>query len=110
VPWGVVVTNHQTVVVTDQFSDGKCRLLGTEGVTQRNERLYSSIVSTSITGNSAAGVQQVFNLSYRVQGRAKVVTDPENAELRRLYRAGTLKELPGYRLECTPLMICRFGA
>jgi hypothetical protein len=58
VPWGVVVTNTQTISTTDQFQDGECRLLGTESVTPRNERLYTSAPETLIIGNSAAGVTQ----------------------------------------------------
>jgi hypothetical protein len=109
VPWNAVVTNNQPVVTTDRFEDGKCRLLGTEPVTQRNERLYTSIVPTKITGKYAAEVAGVFDLNYRVQGRAKVITDEESNELQQLERAGTLNDLPGYRLECTPLLKCRFG-
>jgi hypothetical protein len=109
VPWNTVVTNNQSVVTSDRFEDGACRLLGTEPVTQRNERLYTSLVSTRITGKYASDVTSVFNLNYRVQGRAKVITDEESKELQQLERAGALNNLPGYRLECTPLMKCRFG-
>jgi hypothetical protein len=109
VPWNAVVTNNQPVVTSDRFEDGACRLLGTEPVTQRNERLYTSIVPTKITGKYAPDVTSVFDLNYRVQGRAKVITDEESNELQQLERAGTLNDLPGYRLECTPLLKCRFG-
>jgi hypothetical protein len=109
VPWNAVVTNNQSVVTSDQFVDGACRLLGAEPVTQRNERLYTSIEPTQITGKYASNVTSFFDLNHRVQGRAKVITDEESNELQQLERAGTLNDLPGYRLECTPLLKCRFG-
>jgi TonB family protein len=109
VPWGVIVTNTQSVLTSDQFQDGECKLVETEPVTERNAWLYDSQSGTVITGNGAPEATRFFNHDYRIQGRAKVVSDEENDALLELQKAGTLTSLLGYKLECTPLMKCRFG-
>jgi hypothetical protein len=109
VPWGVIVTNTQSVLTSEQFQDGECKLVGTEPVTERNAWLYNSQSGTVITGNSAPEATRFFDHDYRIQGRAKVVSDKENDALLELQKAGTLTSLLGYKLECTPLMKCRFG-
>ena len=109
VPWGVVVTNNQTVLVSDQFQDGDCKLVEAEPVTERNAWLYESQSGTVITGHGVPEVGNFFDHNYRIQGRAKVVSDDENNAIEKLQRDGTLMNYLGYKLECTPLMKCRFG-
>ena len=43
VPWGVVVTNTQTVLTSDQFQDGECKLVEAEPVTERNAWLRPTL-------------------------------------------------------------------
>ena len=109
VPWGAIVTNTQSVLTSDRFEDGECKLVETEPVTERNAWLYNSQSGTVITGNGAPEATRFFDHDYRIQGRAKVVSDEENNALLELQKAGTLTSLLGYKLECTPLMKCRFG-
>ena len=110
VPYSAISAAHnQMVTTTDQFEDGACRLVEAVPVTQRNERLYNSASGTLIIGKYRADATQYFDINYRIQGRAKVVTDEENNELKKLQKAGELDSYPGYRKECTPLMCCRFG-
>jgi hypothetical protein len=110
VPYSAISAAHnQMVTTTDQFEDGACRLVEAVPVTQRNERLYTSASGTLIIGKYRADATQYFDINYRIQGRAKVVTDEENNELEKLEKAGELINYPGYKQECTPLMSCRFG-
>jgi len=110
VPWHTIAAAHnQMVTTTDQFDYAKCRLVEAEPVTQRNERLYASATGTLIIGIYRSDATRYFDINYRLQGRAKVVTDAENNELEQLEKAGELINYPGYKQECTPLMSCRFG-
>src|SRR5262249_41144257 len=105
VPWHTIAAAHnQMVTTTGQFEDAKCRLVEAEPVTQRNERLYASATGTLIIGIYRSDATRYFDINYRLQGRAKVVTDAENNELEKLEKAGELINYPGYKQECTPLM------
>jgi len=81
VPWGAIVVDSQAVATNGQFEDGECRLVQAEEVTHQNERLYRGSPKQHNIGLAMPEVNNFFDFNYRIQGRAKVITQEEDDKL-----------------------------
>ena len=98
VPWGALIVDSKTVFTNYQFENAECELMHTEEVTERNERLHRASPSQHSIGLGLPVnvLNSWFKFDRPIQGRAKITSQEEDAELQRQHEAGLLTG-PGYR-------------